>query len=75
MITNKRLYGKTGILISISIDTKLSNVTSILIKKNLFGYIINFGTITITSYNREIKLYDIYNRESIRKTFYKQLSL
>jgi uncharacterized membrane protein YdbT with pleckstrin-like domain len=48
-ITNKKIIGKTGLINTKSMDSPLNKINNIGIEQGLFGKILGFGTITITT--------------------------
>lgn len=48
-LTNKRVYGKVGLVKTKSLDTPLNKVNTVSVESGLFGKIFGYGTIHITS--------------------------
>ena len=49
VVTNKRLYGKVGLINTKTLDTPLNKVDSISVSNGLFGKILGYGDLHITS--------------------------
>ncbi len=49
VLTNKRIYGKVGLINTKSLDTPLNKINTVSISSGLFGKIFGYGVIHITS--------------------------
>jgi uncharacterized membrane protein YdbT with pleckstrin-like domain len=49
IITNKRVNGKTGLINTNELDSPLNKINGIQVKQGLFGKILNYGTVSITT--------------------------
>ena len=49
VLTNKRIYGKVGLINTKSLDTPLNKINTVSISSGLFGKVFGYGVIHITS--------------------------
>lgn len=59
ILTNKRIYGKVGLINTKTLDTPLNKVNTISVSNGLWGKIFGYGTIHITSSSGEYVLKSI----------------
>lgn len=48
-VTNKKVYGKIGILHTKELDSPLNKINNINVEQNILGKILNFGTVKIST--------------------------
>ena len=68
VITNKRVYGKTGVLSSKSLDTPLDKVNNVSVSTGFLGNIFNFGKIKISSSSGSYSFRGISNPQMVRSS-------
>ena len=56
VLTNKRIYGKVGLINTKTLDTPLNKINTISVSNGLFGKIFGYGTLHITSSSGEYLL-------------------
>ena len=52
-VTTKRVFGKTGLLKINSMDSPLNKVNNVVVEENIFGKMLGYGTIRITTSSGE----------------------
>lgn len=52
-VTTKRIFGKTGLLKINSMDSPLNKVNNVVVEENIFGKMLGYGTIRITTSSGE----------------------
>ena len=71
-ITNKRVYGSTGLIKKQELDIPIDKVNTISTSKGLFGAIHKYETVTIKSYGDGWTFPQVKNAQEIKKVFYEQ---
>lgn len=71
-ITNKRVYGSTGLIKKQELDIPIDKVNTISTSKGLFGAILKYETVTIKSYGDGWTFPQVKNAQEIKKVFYEQ---
>lgn len=69
-ITNKRVYGSVGLIKKEELDVPLKSVNAISVSKGLFGSILGYSKITITSHGDGWTFPFVTNAKEIKKAFY-----
>lgn len=69
-LTNKRVYGVTGLIKRTELDMPLDKVNTITISKGLFGSILGYGNVSIKSFGDGWTFMRIKNAQEIKKLFY-----
>ena len=73
VLTSKRLYGKTGLIKTNTLDTPLNKVNTVSVSSGLFGKIIGYGTIHITSSSGSYKYPGIADPNVFRQALMEQI--
>lgn len=71
-ITNKRIYGSTGLIKKQELDMPIDKVNTISTSKGLFGSIMKYETVTINSYEDGWTFPQVKNVQEIKRVFYEQ---
>lgn len=66
VLTNKRIYGKVGLINTKTLDTPLNKINNISVSSGLFGKLLGYGTIHITSSSGEYVWIGIKSPEVFR---------
>lgn len=69
-ITNKRVYGTSGLIKKQDLDMPLKSVNAISTSKTFFGSILGYASLSITSYGEGWTFKRVKNANDIRKIFY-----
>ena len=73
VITTKKVYGKIGIIKTKTLDTPLNKVNTVSVSNGLFGKILGYGTIHITSSSGAYFFPRIKEPNLIRQTLMEQI--
>ena len=73
ILTSKRLYGKTGLIKTNTLDTPLNKVNTVSVSSGLFGKIFGYGTIHITSSSGSYKYPGISEPHIFRQALMEQI--
>lgn len=65
-LTNKRIYGKVGLINTKTLDTPLNKVNTVSVSSGLFGKIFGYGTLHITSSSGEYLFKGIKSPDTFR---------
>lgn len=71
-ITNKRVYGSTGLIKKQELDIPIDKVNTISTSKGLLGSIMKYETVTINSFGDGWTFPQVKNAQEIKKIFYEQ---
>ena len=71
-ITNKRVYGSTGLIKKQELDIPIDKVNTISTSKGLFGTILKYETVTIKSFGDGWTFPQVKNAQEIKRVFYEQ---
>lgn len=74
-LTNTRVIGKTGIIKTESLDSKLDKVQSVAVKNGLWGKIFGYGTVCITTAGSVVNFKDISKPEKFKQAVLRQQDL
>lgn len=71
-ITTKRVYGrcKPKLIGYEELDTPIDKVNTLAVKKDLFGSILGYSTISITSFGEGWTFHGVKNAQELKNTFY-----
>ena len=73
VITSKRLYGKTGLIKTKTLDTPLNKVNTVSVSNGLLGKVFGYGTIHVTSSSGTYKYVGISDPNVFRQTLMEQI--
>ncbi len=73
VITNKRLYGKIGLIRTKTLDTPLNKVNTVSISNGLFGKLFGFGKVHVTSSSGAYDYGGISSPAVFRQTLLEQI--
>ena len=71
-ITNKRVYGSTGLIKKQELDMPIYKVNTITTSKGLLGSIMKYETVSIKSYGDGWTFPQVKNAQEIKRVFYEQ---
>lgn len=71
-ITNKRVYGSTGLIKKQELDMPIDKVNTITTSKGLLGSIMKYETVSIKSYGDGWTFPQVKNAQEIKRVFYEQ---
>ena len=71
-ITNKRVYGSTGLIKKQELDMPIYKVNTITTSKGLLGSIMKYETFSIKSYGDGWTFPQVKNAQEIKRVFYEQ---
>ena len=71
-ITNKRIYGSTGLIKKQELDMPIDKVNTISTSKGLLGSIMKYETVTINSFGDGWTFPQVKNAQEIKRVFYEQ---
>ena len=71
-ITNKRVYGSTGLIKKEELDMPIDKVNTITTSKGLLGSIMKYETVSIKSYGDGWTFPQVKNAQEIKRVFYEQ---
>ena len=71
-ITNKRIYGSTGLIKKQELDMPLDKVNTISTSKGLLGAIMKYETVTIKSFGDGWTFPQVKNAQELKRVFYEQ---
>lgn len=75
IITNKRLYGKVGLINTKTLDTPLNKVNNVSVSSGLGGKIFKYGRIQVTSSSGEYNFDAIRSPESFKAQLMNQIDV
>lgn len=75
MLTNKRVYGEAGILVTRTLDVPLDRVGGVYVEMNPIGKITGRGTVTITTAGSQFEFPCIPSAGKFRDALMRQLEL
>ena len=64
---NKKIYGKTGLINILSLESPINKINDIFIHKGLLGLIFNYSMIIVSTSSNKYKFYYIKNADIFRK--------
>lgn len=70
MITNKRIYGVSGLIKKEEIDYTLRSINKFAINNTLFGGILGYKKLSISSHGEGWQLNYVKNAKQLKKVFY-----
>lgn len=73
VLTNKRIYGKTGVFSKNTLDTPLDKINNIYVQENIFGKIFGYGTIRVVTSSGEHQFKDIESPEQMKRLILNQI--
>lgn len=73
VITNKRLYGKTGLIRTKTLDTPLNKVNTVSVSSGLIGKLFGYGKIHVTSSSGTYEYSSIAAPDVFRQTLMEQI--
>lgn len=68
VVTNKRVEGKTGLIHTERMDSRIEQITSVKVSQGLIGKIFKYGTVNINTAGGNYEFKYIINPERVRKT-------
>ena len=71
-ITNKRIYGSTGLIKKQELDMPIDKVNTIPTSKGLLGSIMKYETVTINSFGDGWSFPQVKNAQELKRVFYEQ---
>ncbi len=74
-LTSTRLCGKTGLIKTNSLDSKLDKIQSVSVKSGLFGKIFGYGDITVTTAGSTVKFSCIGGAEQLKRLIMSQIDI
>ena len=75
MLTNKRIYGEAGVLITRTLDVPLDRIGGVYVEKNPIGRLTGRGTVTITTAGSQFEFPYIPSANQFRDALMRQLAL
>ena len=65
-VTNKRIIGKAGVVNTSALDAPLNKVQNVSVKENLWGKILNYGTVRIDTAAGKYEFYMVKNANAFK---------
>lgn len=72
-ITNKRVMGSTGLFNVNRLDSPLNKINGVQVKQGIFGQILNYGTVRITTASTFFDYHFIYNPNEFKTILNNQI--
>ena len=72
-ITNKKIYGKTGLIKTKTLDTPLNKLNTVSVSSGLFGKIFGYGTSRVSSSSGEYVFKGIKSPDLFRQTLMEEI--
>jgi uncharacterized membrane protein YdbT with pleckstrin-like domain len=73
VLTNKRIYGKVGLINTKTLDTPLGKVNNVSVESGLFGKIFGYGTINITNSSGVYSIKCVKSPDAFRNTLMSEI--
>jgi uncharacterized membrane protein YdbT with pleckstrin-like domain len=73
VLTNKRIYGKVGLINTKTLDTPLGKINNVSVESGLFGKIFGYGTINITNSSGAYSIKCVKSPDAFRNTLMSEI--
>ncbi|MGN1135574.1 MAG: PH domain-containing protein [Oscillospiraceae bacterium] len=72
-LTEKRIYGKTGIINTTSMDSPISKINSISVEQGFWGKVFHYSTVSVSTSSGNYKFAYIKNADSFKEETMEQI--
>lgn len=75
ILTNKRVFGKCGLISTVQMQTPINMINSVTFKNGLFGKLLGYGTVEISSASTHFGFRFISNGETLYNDIFNQVEI